>query len=133
MAPAIRTGERTETRQSEISDRLARAANLLRTRIEVDLEQQNRELLASMNRRARLQLRSQQWVEGLSVAAVSYYVVSLIYYLAQGADFLWPRHRVGPYHGVRGAGNRRRYLVVCPIDPSPRTRGRGPKENDEHS
>ena len=86
MAPAIRTGERTETRQSEISDRLARAANLLRTRIEVDLEQQNRELLASMNRRARLQLRLQQWVEGLSVAAVSYYVVSLIYYLAQGAD-----------------------------------------------
>ena len=86
MAPAIRTGERTETRQSEISDRLARAANLLRTRIEVDLEQQNRELLASMNRRARLRLRLQQWVEGLSVAAVSYYVVSLIYYLAQGAD-----------------------------------------------
>ena len=39
-----------------------------------------------MNRRARLQLRLQQWVERLSVAAVSYYVVSLIYYLAQGAD-----------------------------------------------
>ena len=69
----------------ELSDRLARAANLLRTRIEVDLEQQNRALLASMNSRARLQLRLQQWVEGLSVAAVSYYVVSLVYYLANGA------------------------------------------------
>ncbi len=86
MAPAMRTCQGVEQRQRELSDRLARAANLLRTRIEVDLEQQNRELLASMNRRAKLQLRLQQWVEGLSVAAVSYYVVGLVYYLASGAD-----------------------------------------------
>jgi uncharacterized membrane-anchored protein len=39
-----------------------------------------------MNRRAQLQLRLQQWVEGLSVAAVSYYVVGLVYYLANGVD-----------------------------------------------
>lgn len=88
MGPAMRTCQGVETRLREVSDRLARAANLLRTRIEVDLEQQNRELLASMNSRARLQLRLQQWVEGLSVAAVSYYVVSLIYYLANGVDSL---------------------------------------------
>jgi uncharacterized membrane-anchored protein len=86
LAPAMRTCQGIEARLGELSDRLARAANLLRTRIEVDLEQQNRELLASMNSRARLQLRLQQWVEGLSVAAVSYYVVSLVYYLANGAD-----------------------------------------------
>jgi len=85
MAPAMRTCQGVEMRLQELSDRLARAANLLRTRIEVDLEQQNRELLASMNSRARLQLRLQQWVEGLSVAAVSYYVVGLVYYLANGA------------------------------------------------
>ncbi len=88
MGPAMRTCQGVETRLGEVSDRLARAANLLRTRIEVDLEQQNRELLASMNSRARLQLRLQQWVEGLSVAAVSYYVVGLIYYLANGVDSL---------------------------------------------
>ena len=88
MGPAMRTCQGVETRLREVSDRLARAANLLRTRIEVDLEQQNRELLASMNSRARLQLRLQQWVEGLSVAAVSYYIVSLIYYLANGIDSL---------------------------------------------
>jgi uncharacterized membrane-anchored protein len=88
MAPAMRTCIGVEARQREISERLARAANLLRTRIEVDLEQQNRELLASMNRRARLQLRLQQWVEGLSVAAVSYYVVGLVSYLAHGAESL---------------------------------------------
>ena len=44
------------------------------------------DLLVSMNRRARLQLRLQRTVEGLSVAAVSYYVVGLLYYLFQGAE-----------------------------------------------
>ncbi|MBZ0229728.1 MAG: DUF3422 domain-containing protein, partial [Bauldia sp.] len=57
---------------------------LLRTRVEIELEEQNRALLQSMNRRARMQLRLQQTVEGLSVAAVSYYVVGLIGYLSEG-------------------------------------------------
>ena len=90
MAPAMRTCQTVENRQMDLSNRTSRAANLLRTRIEVELEQQNRELLASMNRRARLQLRLQQWVEGLSVAAVSYYVVGLVSYLAEGVEsFGW--------------------------------------------
>jgi uncharacterized membrane-anchored protein len=38
-----------------------------------------------MNRRARLQLRLQQTVEGLSVAAITYYLASLVGYLAKGA------------------------------------------------
>ena len=38
-----------------------------------------------MNRRAKLQLRLQQTVEGLSVAAVSYYVVGLVGYVAKAA------------------------------------------------
>lgn len=37
-----------------------------------------------MNRRAKLQLRLQETVEGLSIAAVSYYLVSLVGYLAKG-------------------------------------------------
>ena len=37
-----------------------------------------------MNRRARLQLRLQETVEGLSVAAVTYYVVGLVGYAAKG-------------------------------------------------
>jgi len=57
---------------------------LPRTRIDVELERQNRDLLASMNNRAKLQLRLQQTVEGLSVAAISYYVVSLLAYLLKG-------------------------------------------------
>ena len=41
-----------------------------------------------MDRRATMQLRLQETVEGLSVAAITYYVVSLIIYLAQGAEEL---------------------------------------------
>ena len=85
MAPAMRTCQMLQERQADLATKLARAANLLRTRVDVALEQQNRDLLAAMNDRTRLQLRLQQTVEGLSVAAIAYYVVSLFGYLAKGA------------------------------------------------
>jgi uncharacterized membrane-anchored protein len=47
---------------------------LLSTRVNVDRQLQNQKLLKSMNERARMQLRLQTTVEGLSVAAVTYYV-----------------------------------------------------------
>ncbi len=91
MAPAIRTCATTEERQANLSRKLARAANLLRTRVDVELEQQNQELLKSMNARTRLQLRLQATVEGLSVAAISYYLVGLFAYVVKGAhDAGWP-------------------------------------------
>ena len=83
MKPALRTCVTIENRQSSLSLKLARAANLLRTRVDVELEQQNQELLKSMNARTRLQLRLQTTVEGLSVAAITYYVVSLFSYIAK--------------------------------------------------
>lgn len=43
-----------------------------------------------MNKRARQQLRLQQTVEGLSVAAVSYYVVGLVAYLVRSYPMLPP-------------------------------------------
>jgi uncharacterized membrane-anchored protein len=84
MSPAMRTCATTEERQADLSEKLARAANLLRTRVDVEMERQNRDLLKSMNERTRLQLRLQTTVEGLSVAAVSYYVVGLFGYLVKG-------------------------------------------------
>lgn len=84
MGPAMRTCQAVEERQADLSEKLARASNLLRTRVDVELERQNQTLLESMDRRARLQLRLQQTVEGLSVAAVSYYVLGLVRYLAEG-------------------------------------------------
>lgn len=85
LAPAMRTCRSIEERQANLSRKLTRATQLLRTWVDVEVERQNRDLLASMNNRARLQLRLQQTVEGLSVAAVSYYVVGLIGYLAKGS------------------------------------------------
>ncbi len=79
--PAMRTVRVTVERQRDLAEKLSRAAQLLRTRVDIELEQQNRSLLESMNRRGRQQLRLQQTVEGLSVAAVSYYVVGLLGYM----------------------------------------------------
>jgi uncharacterized membrane-anchored protein len=84
MAPAMRTCSTLEERQAKLAEKLARAANLLRTRVDVELESQNRDVLRSMNERTRLQLMLQATVEGLSVAAISYYVVGLFGYLVKG-------------------------------------------------
>ena len=79
--PAMRTCESAETRLNALATRTERAANLLRTRVDVGLARQNADLLSSMDRRAGLQLRLQQTVEGLSVVAISYYAVGLAAYM----------------------------------------------------
>ncbi len=79
--PAMRTCRAVEERMEALSVSISRAADLLRTRVDLAVQEQNQKLLTSMDRRARLQLRLQQTVEGLSVAAVSYYIVGLWSYL----------------------------------------------------
>ncbi|MBE0554787.1 MAG: DUF3422 domain-containing protein [Rhodobacteraceae bacterium] len=79
--PAIRTVKSTESRLRQMAERAERAAELLRTRVDVERSAQNQRLLESMDRRADLALRLQHTVEGLSVVAISYYAVSLAYYL----------------------------------------------------
>ncbi|TCL75784.1 DUF3422 family protein [Rhizobium sp. BK251] len=86
LAPAMRTCQSVEERQANLSQKLSRATGLVRSWIDVELERQNSVLLASMNRRANLQLRLQQTVEGLSVAAISYYVIGLLSYLTKAID-----------------------------------------------
>lgn len=80
-APAMRTVTSAERRLEAMSSRSIRAANLLRTRVDVERSAQNQALLESMDRRSDLQLRLQRTVEGLSVVAISYYAVSLVGYL----------------------------------------------------
>ena len=79
--PAMRTVNATNRRLEALAQRAARTCELLRTRVDVERSAQNQALLASMDRRADLQLRLQKTVEGLSVVAVSYYAVSLVSYL----------------------------------------------------
>ena len=90
LNPAMRTCQTLNTRMQDLNRKLTRAANLLRTRIDVEIEQQNRDLLAAMSERARMQLRLQQTVEGLSVAAISYYVASLLHYVFESAEHYMP-------------------------------------------
>ncbi len=67
LAPAMRTCQSVEERQANLSRKLARATSLIRSWIDVELERQNSDLLTTMNKRAEMQLRLQQTVEGLSV------------------------------------------------------------------
>ncbi|MGD1982606.1 MAG: DUF3422 domain-containing protein [Chromatiaceae bacterium] len=86
LAPAIATCEAMQRRQSDLADRAARVTSLLRARVEVSLAEQNGRLLESMDRRAKMQLRLQETVEGLSVIAIGYYGVGLVGYALKGAE-----------------------------------------------
>ena len=85
LSPAIATVAATAQRLASLSQRIERAGALLRTRVDIAREAQNLELLAKLTRGQELQLRLQSTVEGLSIAAISYYVVSLSLYAAKAA------------------------------------------------
>lgn len=84
FTPAVTTCHTVSQRMHDLSERVAQASGLLATRVGIARERQNQDLLASMNRRARLQLRLQQTVEGLSIAAIVYYVAGLLGYVGKG-------------------------------------------------
>ncbi|PWR22728.1 DUF3422 family protein [Zavarzinia aquatilis] len=90
LTPAMRTCESAAARQESLSQRVARSSQILRARVEIALQAQNQELLRSMEKRAGLQLRLQETVEGLSVVVISYYVVGLISYFLKGVEEVVP-------------------------------------------
>ncbi len=71
-------------RLANLSERIDRAADLLRTGIELHVEEQNARLLESADRRARLQLRLQEAVESLSVVVITSYALGLVGYALKG-------------------------------------------------
>ncbi len=93
--PAMRTVHSTKRKLDHMSERASGAAELLRTRVDVDRSAQSQKLLESMDQRANAQLQLQKTVEGLSVVAIGYYAVSLASYLldpfvkAVGWDKSW--------------------------------------------
>ncbi|MFZ7308953.1 DUF3422 family protein [Comamonas jiangduensis] len=91
LSPARSTCEWAVHRQNALSQRVSRMSNLLRTRVEIEQHQSNQEILATMNDRQGMQLKLQSTVEGLSVAAITYYITGLITYLTKGAQKMgWP-------------------------------------------
>ena len=89
LAPAMRTCTAVAERLQGVVAHIATTSQLLNTRVDVAAEVTNGRLLSSMDRRARLQLRLQQTVEGLSVAAISYYALGLLNYVFKAADIFW--------------------------------------------
>ncbi len=78
LQPAIATYQSTAGQRHDLAEQVDNMATLLQTRIELALQTQNAELLASLNKSAERQLRLQQTVEGISVVAISYYLVGLL-------------------------------------------------------
>ena len=69
-----------------LSTRVARASALLRTRVDITMEGQTRDLLQSMDKRAHLQFRLQETVEGLSVVVLSYYLIGIVGYALKALE-----------------------------------------------
>ncbi len=86
LTPAVATCNTVSQRLHDLSERVAQASGLLATRVSIAREKQSQALLVSMDRRAKLQLRLQQTVEGLSVAAICYYAAGLVSYVAKAAQ-----------------------------------------------
>lgn len=84
LSPAMATVQATEKRLISLAERVSRTSALLRTRVDIATEAQNQVLLEKLTRGQELQLRLQVTVEGLSMAAISYYVVSLLLYAFKG-------------------------------------------------
>lgn len=81
LTPAMRTCEAVQNRLEDISERVGRVNDLLRSRISISLEVQNQELLKSMDVRSSLQVKLSELVEGLSIFAIGYYIFSLVKYV----------------------------------------------------
>jgi len=91
LAPAMRTSGAVAERLQGAIDRIARTVQVLNTRVEVASEIVNVDLLASMDKRSKVQLRLQETVEGLSIVAVSYYALSLLKVAFDGLAEVVPR------------------------------------------
>jgi len=83
LSPAIAKVESTAQRMASLSERIMQTSALLRTRVNILTEAQNQQLLEKLTRGQELQLKLQRTVEGLSIAAISYYVISLLLYLTK--------------------------------------------------
>lgn len=90
LAPAMRTCDAVAERERAVIARIARTGQMLRTRIEIEAEATSAALLKSMDNRAQTQIRLQRTVEGLSVAAIAYYALSLLSYPLKAVEHSFP-------------------------------------------
>ncbi|MCY1350154.1 hypothetical protein D9M69_363810 [compost metagenome] len=75
--PTVRYCAATDQRLVRLGQSVANLGDLLQARVQVEVEEQNSEILRSLNARADTQIKIQKAVEGLSIIAISYYLLSL--------------------------------------------------------
>lgn len=80
VASTMSTFDLVRSKLDTLSLQVERATSMLRTRVDISMESQIRDLLKSMDTRAHLQLRLQETVEGLSVVVLSYYLLGITGY-----------------------------------------------------
>lgn len=90
LLPAMRTREAADRRLDDLSLRIARSGDLLRTKLGLAQDRQNQETLRGMDASLQLQTKLQGLVEGLSIFAVGYYVLGLLGYLLKPWLHGWP-------------------------------------------
>lgn len=89
LTPAVNTCNAVSERLESLSLRIDRVSDMMRTKVELSIQEQNQQLLKSMDSRSKIQLMMQHTVEGLSVAAISYYSIGLVKYLIEAVK---PEH-----------------------------------------
>jgi uncharacterized membrane-anchored protein len=76
--PAVRTCAATALRLERLSHAAMHLIDLLQTRIQVEIEYQNAIQIQATADRAATQVKIQRAVEGFSIIAISYYLISLL-------------------------------------------------------
>jgi uncharacterized membrane-anchored protein len=76
--PTVRYCSATEQRLEHVAKSVANLGDLLQARVQVEMEEQNSEILKSLNARADAQIKIQRAVEGLSIIAITYYLLNLL-------------------------------------------------------
>jgi uncharacterized membrane-anchored protein len=84
VEPGLATCAAMEKRLSVLAEKIERAIGMLNVRIGVDMQLQNGAVLDSIAKTARSQFLLQRTVEGLSVIAISYYLLGIIGYAMAG-------------------------------------------------
>ncbi len=78
LDPARKTCRSAKERIERLSIRIARATELIRSQVDLSIEQQNQQLLSGLNDRSRRQLRLQAKLESFTIIVVTYYAFDLL-------------------------------------------------------
>ncbi|MGB0663695.1 MAG: DUF3422 family protein [Pontibacterium sp.] len=73
LEPARRTCRAADIRIERLSSRVARVTELIRSQVDLSIEQQNRDLLKTLNSRASRQLGLQAKLESITIIVAAYY------------------------------------------------------------